>query len=149
MSRSSSFVITLPEADRAELQRRARCYSAPHAGVVRAKIVLLAADGLENMQIAARPDVHVNVVGRWRRRFAEEGLAGAVSPRHAKCLGAAKTAAIIIASYRRMTTGLEHRPRRQPLLDNPGWSAHAYGQMVSVWCRSARGERWVEFLVRV
>jgi transposase len=76
MSRSSLFVITLPEADRAELQRRARCYSAPHAGVVRAKIVLLAAGGMENMQIAARLDVHVNVVGRWRRRFAEEGLAG-------------------------------------------------------------------------
>ena len=76
MSRSSPFVITLPDADRAELQRRARCYTAPHAEVVRAKIVLLAADGLENTQIAARLDVHVNVVSRWRGRFAQEGLAG-------------------------------------------------------------------------
>lgn len=76
MSRSSLFVITLLDADRAELQRRARCYTAPHAEVVRAKIVLLAADGLENTQIAARVDVHVNVVCRWRRRFAEDGLDG-------------------------------------------------------------------------
>ena len=76
MSRLSSFVISLPEADRAELQRRARCYTAPHAQVVRAKIVLLAVEGLANTRIAARLDVHVNVVGRWRRRFAEEGLAG-------------------------------------------------------------------------
>jgi len=76
MSRSSSFVIVLPDADRAELRRRARCYTAPHAEVVRAKIVLLAADGLENTQIAARLGVHVNVVGRWRGRFAREGLAG-------------------------------------------------------------------------
>src|SRR5438105_4072220 len=76
MSRSSLFVITLPDADRAELQRRARCYTAPHAEVVRAKVVLLAADGLENTQIAARVDVHVNVVCRWRRRFAEDGLDG-------------------------------------------------------------------------
>src|SRR5260370_20232147 len=76
MSRSPSFVITLPEADRAELRRRARCYSAPHAEVVRAKIVLLAADGLENVQIAARLDVHVNVAGRWRRRVAGGGLGG-------------------------------------------------------------------------
>jgi transposase len=76
MSRSSLFVITLSETDRAELQRRARCYTAPHAEVIRAKIVLLAAGGLENTQIAARLDVHVNVAGRWRRRFAEEGLAG-------------------------------------------------------------------------
>jgi transposase len=76
MSRSSPFVIALPETDRAELQRRARCYTAPHAEVVRAKIVLLAADGLENTQIAARLDVHVGVVCRWRKRFAQEGMSG-------------------------------------------------------------------------
>ena len=76
MSRSSPFVIVLSEADRAELQRRARCYSAPHAEVVRAKIVLLAADGLENTVIAGRLDVHVGVVSRWRKRFAGEGMSG-------------------------------------------------------------------------
>ena len=76
MSRSSPFVITLAEADRAELQRRARCYTLPHAGVVRAKIVLLAAEGLENTVIAARLDVHVGVVSRWRKRFAGEGMGG-------------------------------------------------------------------------
>ena len=76
MSRSSPFVITLSDADRAELQRRARCYSAPHAEVVRAKIVLLAACGLENTVIAERLDVHAGVVCRWRKRFAAEGMAG-------------------------------------------------------------------------
>jgi transposase len=76
MSRSSPFVITLPDADRAELERRARCYTAPHAAVVRAKIVLLAAQGMGNTVIAARLDVHVGVVSRWRKRFAEEGMSG-------------------------------------------------------------------------
>jgi transposase len=76
MSRSSPFVITLSDADRAELRRRARCYTALHAEVVRAKIVLLAADGLENTVIAARLDVHVGVVSRWRKRFAAEGMSG-------------------------------------------------------------------------
>ncbi len=76
MCRSSPFVITLPDADRAELEWRARCYTLPHAVVVRAKIVLLAAEGLENTQIAARLDVHVNMVSRWRGRFAREGLDG-------------------------------------------------------------------------
>jgi transposase len=76
MSRSSPFVITLSDADRAELRRRARCYTALHAEVVRAKIVLLAADGLENTVIAARLDVHVGVVSRWRKRFAQEGMSG-------------------------------------------------------------------------
>jgi len=76
MSRSSPFVITLSDADRAELERRARCYKLPHAEVLRAKIVLLAADGLENTQVAARLDVHVGVVSKWRKRFCEEGMAG-------------------------------------------------------------------------
>ncbi len=44
--------------------------------MVRAKIVLLAADGLENAEIAARLDAHVGVVSRWRKRFAGEGMAG-------------------------------------------------------------------------
>jgi transposase len=76
MSRSSPFVIALSDAERAELQRRAGCYSAPHAEVVRAKIVLLAACGLENTVIAGRLDVHVGVVSRWRKRFAAEGMSG-------------------------------------------------------------------------
>jgi transposase len=76
MSRSSPFVVTLSEADRAELERRTRCYTLPHAVVVRARAVLLAADGMENTAIAARLGVHVGVVSRWRRRFAEEGLEG-------------------------------------------------------------------------
>ena len=75
MSRSSPFVIRLSDGDRAELERRARCYTGPHAEVIRAKIVLLAAEGLQNTVIAARLDVHVGVVSRWRGRFAEEGLA--------------------------------------------------------------------------
>jgi transposase len=76
MSRLSPFVITLSDADRAELQRRARCYTAPHAEVVRAKVVLLAAERLENTVIAARLGVHVGVVSRWRKRFAQEGMGG-------------------------------------------------------------------------
>ncbi len=76
MSRSSPFVIALSDDDRAELQRRARCYSTPHAEVIRAKIVLLAADSLENTVIAGRLDVHVGVVSRWRKRFAGEGMSG-------------------------------------------------------------------------
>lgn len=83
MSRSSPFVITLSDADRAELRRRARCYTAPHAEVVRAKIVLLVAEGLENTLIAGRLDVHVGVVSRWWKRFAQEGLSGPAAQRTA------------------------------------------------------------------
>ncbi len=44
--------------------------------VVRAKIVLLAADGEPNTRIAERLDVDVGVVSRWRKRFFESGLDG-------------------------------------------------------------------------
>jgi hypothetical protein len=76
MTRHSPYVIKLSAADRAVLEKRSRSYSARHADVVRAKIVLLSADGHQNTAIAARLDVHVNVVSTWRKRFFEAGLDG-------------------------------------------------------------------------
>ena len=42
----------------------------------RARMILLAADGLSNDQIAARLDTRREVVSMWRKRFFEERLAG-------------------------------------------------------------------------
>lgn len=47
-------VLTVPDADRAKLERRARDRGAPARVVERARIVLLAADGLTGPQIAGR-----------------------------------------------------------------------------------------------
>lgn len=76
MSRASPFVITLSESDRATLERQARSYTAPHAQVIRAKIVLFGAGGQSNTAIAKRLDVHVDVVSRWRKGFCRQGPAG-------------------------------------------------------------------------
>jgi hypothetical protein len=76
MTRHSPYVITLSAADQAVLEKRARSYTARHADVVRAKIVLMCADGHRNTEIAARLNVHVNVVATWRKRFFEAGLDG-------------------------------------------------------------------------
>ena len=46
--------------------------------MVRSRIVLLAADGLRNVDIAARVGVCVDMASRWRKRFCEEGIAGLV-----------------------------------------------------------------------
>ena len=51
-------------------------YTAPYAQVVRAKIVLLAAEGMANVEIAARLDTSPQVVHRWRKRFGERRLKG-------------------------------------------------------------------------
>ncbi len=76
MSRASPFVVTLSESDRAALEQQARSSTAPHAEVIRAKIVLFAAGGQANAAIAKRLDVHVDVVSRWRKRFCAQRLAG-------------------------------------------------------------------------
>ena len=72
----SPFEIVLTAKERRELERRARCYTSPYAQVVRARIVLLATQGLANVEIAARCDTSPQVVHRWRKRFYEQRLKG-------------------------------------------------------------------------
>ena len=69
-------VLTVPDADRAELERRARSKGAPARVVERARIVLLAAAGLTGAQIAERAGCTEPTVVKWRRRYAGCGLAG-------------------------------------------------------------------------
>ena len=59
-----------------ELRRRAAKYTLPYFQVQRAKMILMAADGLNNDQIAARLDTRREVVWLWRKRFYTERLAG-------------------------------------------------------------------------
>ena len=76
MPRESPFVIRLSREERRVLARRSRQYTLPYRDVVRAKIVLLAADGLENTAIGERLDTPRPVVSKWRKRFYRERLAG-------------------------------------------------------------------------
>ena len=76
MPRSSPYVIVLTPEERSVLEVRARRYTLPYRDVVRAKIVLLAAEGLENKEIGARLDMPRPVVSKWRKRFFRERLDG-------------------------------------------------------------------------
>ncbi len=76
MPRRSPFVISLSVEERSELLRRSRQYTSPYREVIRAKIVLLASQGLANDIIAARLDTPRQIVSKWRRRFHAERLAG-------------------------------------------------------------------------
>jgi transposase len=58
------------------LQRWSRGRSTPARLVRRAQIVLRAAEGQPNTEIAQDLGVERTIVGRWRKRFAEKGLAG-------------------------------------------------------------------------
>lgn len=66
--------IGLSGAEREGLQRTVRARSASVRVRERAQIVLLAADGLTNKEIASRLGIYPNKVGRWRARVSAEGV---------------------------------------------------------------------------
>ena len=76
MPRSSPFTITLSGDERRELERRARKYTLAYRDVFRANVVLMAAQGMENEEIASRLNAPREVVSKWRKRFFEERLSG-------------------------------------------------------------------------
>ena len=67
--------VELNPEQRKALQRLARQRSIPARWVERARIVLLAAAGLENRQIAAHLRVTPEKAARWRKRFLAGGMA--------------------------------------------------------------------------
>ena len=69
MPRKSPFHIELSTKEAAELNRRAARYTLPYFEVVRAKMILMAAEGMDNDEIAARLDTRREVVSQWRKRF--------------------------------------------------------------------------------
>jgi transposase-like protein len=76
VARSSPYRIVVNGEQERELRRRAAAYSGPWRDVVRARAILLAAEGLSNALIADRLGVSRQSVSEWRKRFFDDGLAG-------------------------------------------------------------------------
>ena len=76
MPRSSPYTINLSQEERQILETCARKYTLPYFSVLRAKMILLAAQGRSNDEIAASLSVGRDVVSLWRKRFFYERLAG-------------------------------------------------------------------------
>jgi Homeodomain-like domain len=69
-------VVQMPAEDRAELTRWTRAPSLRAGLAQRARIVLLAGQGVGTNEIAARVGVSKPTVIAWKRRYAAEGVAG-------------------------------------------------------------------------
>ena len=76
MPKTSPYRIDLSPEERSELLRRAAKYSLPYYHVVRAKMILLAGEGLSTDEIAVRLDIRREIVWKWRKRFFEQRLPG-------------------------------------------------------------------------
>jgi transposase len=74
--RRSPFAVTLTASQRRFLKRLVRRPTAQQRQVTRARIVLGAAAGLANTHIARKLGIAPNTVGKWRKRFAQEGFDG-------------------------------------------------------------------------
>lgn len=74
MRRHPGLSIELRPEQRRVLERRARRYTLPYFQVVRARIILLAAQGLSDDAVAQRLSMRREVVWKWRRRFELGGL---------------------------------------------------------------------------
>jgi hypothetical protein len=68
--------IVLSERERDVLENLSRKYTSPYKDVIRAKIILHAADGLRNDQIALKVDTSRQVISKWRKRFFHQRLDG-------------------------------------------------------------------------
>ncbi|MGA2380993.1 MAG: helix-turn-helix domain-containing protein, partial [Spirochaetia bacterium] len=76
MPRESPYSIVLSAGEKAYLERLSRKYTAPYNVVVRAKVLLLAAEGLDNETIGQRLDLPRQIVSKWRKRFYFERMGG-------------------------------------------------------------------------
>jgi transposase len=76
MATSSPFQVVVTEEDRAVLFKRVRSQRCAHRDVLRARIVLAAADGMTNAAIARRLGICDDTVRKWRARFCARGLPG-------------------------------------------------------------------------
>src|SRR4051812_213580 len=68
--------VALSVDERAQLESWTRRRTSAQALALRSRIVLLAADGLRNTEIADRLGIHRNVAGKWRARFLAPRLDG-------------------------------------------------------------------------
>src|SRR5438874_2506801 len=76
MARGPAVTIILTDSERSELEMRVRRRKIARADAVRAEIVLLAADGMNNCAIADELGISRLTAGLWRKRFANRRFDG-------------------------------------------------------------------------
>ncbi len=104
--------ITLSSEERMRLESQARSRSLPVRVAERARIVLLAASGQPDKEIAARMAITPKKVSRWRKRFLALGVPGlqkdAHRPGRKPTIGARLTKRVVTMTTRQQPTNATH-----------------------------------------
>ena len=115
MARGRAVRIVLNGEERRELETRVRRRRVWHGAATRARIVLLAADGMNNCAIAAKLDVSRLTVGTWRGRFAKNrvnGLDDEPRPGAPRKIGDDKIAEVVTKTLEATPNDATHWSRR-------------------------------------
>jgi len=103
--------VSLDAEQRAQLESIAASRTLPHALVGRARIVLMAADGMQNLEISKEVGLSRNAVGRWRNRFVEDGVRGLddeLRPGRPRSIGDEDIAQLIAQTLQRKPKNATH-----------------------------------------
>ena len=104
--------VVLTEEQQLTLQQWARARSLPSRQVERARVVLLAATGKQDLEIAAEIGISNQKAARWRKRFLTFGLAGlekdAPRPGRTPTITSAKVQEVVRKTTREKPTNATH-----------------------------------------
>src|SRR5882672_10419545 len=104
--------VFLSEADRNQLQSWVRAQFTPQQVALRSRILLLAAEGKQDLEIADELNVNRHTPALWRKRFQTEGLDGIweIQPGRGRkpLYGEQKVAAIVEATLQTKPKGSTH-----------------------------------------
>lgn len=114
--KSSAVEIKLTSSEKQELQSWSRSRTLPAGLSRRAEIILLAAAGFQNLEISEKVGLNRLDVGKWRRRFSENGIAGLydqLKPGRPRNVSDDKIAELINTTLKRKPKGGTHWSTRQ------------------------------------
>jgi transposase len=107
-------VLVLADDEREQLLAWSRRAKSAQSLALRSKIVLACAAGLDNQQVAVKLGVVPATVGKWRRRFVAERLAGLLDeprPGGPRTIGDEQIEAVIVATLERTPCDATHWSR--------------------------------------
>jgi len=104
--------VVLSETDRLQLQKWVQAQFTPQQVVLRSRVLLMAAEGKQDLEIASELDVNRHTPALWRKRFAAEGLDGIWEIQAGRgrkpCYDEQKVAAMVEATLQTKPKGSTH-----------------------------------------